>query len=113
MAFQAELRMGEPQTVNHTPGGAIAAGDVVVVGDSVRIARRDIAANALGALDAQGGVYRVAGDAAIASGKVVYWNDAANKVTETASTHKVFGETVSACTGDGVLFDVLHLPARA
>ncbi|AMV18255.1 DUF2190 family protein [Planctomyces sp. SH-PL14] len=107
---QAFFHQGTPLMVDHTPGGAVAAGDVVVTADSVRIAHLPIAAGDLGALAAGGGVYMVAGDAAIAADKVVYWNDSANKVTEDSSAGKVFGITVTACSGDAALFAVRHIP---
>lgn len=108
--MDARFAHGSTTMVDHTPGSAVSAGDVVVVGDHIRIAHLDIAANRQGALASAGGVYGVAGDAAIASGKKVYWNAAASKVTETASTHKVFGRTVEACSGDTVVFNVQHDP---
>jgi predicted RecA/RadA family phage recombinase len=95
--------------VDHTPGSAVSAGDVIVTNDSVRIAHSDIAANALGALAAGGGVYTVAGDAAIAADKVVRWDDTNNKVSETA-VGTVVGRTVTACAEDAALCAVIHDP---
>lgn len=111
MASEARFLHGEPLMVDHTPGSAVSAGQVVVTADTPRIAHLDIAANTLGALAAGGGVYEVAGDAAIAADKKVYWNNTANKVTETATSNKVFGVTVTACTGDGALCQVRHDPS--
>jgi predicted RecA/RadA family phage recombinase len=98
------------QTMNHTPVGAIATGEVVVVGDIPAVCIRPIAAGELGSLNISGGSYMVAGDAAIAVGIPVYWNTTANKVTATASTHKWFGIAAEACTGDTVVFEVAHRP---
>lgn len=111
MAFEAQLRHGNPTFDDHTPGADVAAGTVVVTGDTPRIAHLDLPANKLGSLAARGGVYRVTGDAAIAANKKVYWNSTAKKVTETASGNKPFGWTEAACSGDGVAFDVRHEPA--
>lgn len=95
--------------VNYTPSGVdIAAGDVVIVNEAVLIAHRPIDDGELGALAISGGTYKVAGDAAIAVGKKVYWNDSANKVTETVSGNKYFGKAVEACTGDTDIFEVEH-----
>jgi predicted RecA/RadA family phage recombinase len=107
---QATLRSGSPRTADYTPGGAVTAGDVIVVGDTVVIARSDIAANALGSVDVGGGVYLVAGDDAIDAGKKVYWDDAANQVTETAGANKVFGRVApgSSCSGAAATCDVIH-----
>lgn len=107
----ADYKYGDPRMVDHTPGSAIAIGDVVVTNDTVRVAHRAIAANELSALASEGGVYEVVGDAAIAADKKVWWNAAASKVTTTASTHKVFGVTVSACGGDGQACLVRHDPS--
>jgi len=98
---------------DHTPSGAVSAGDVIVTADTVRIAHSDIAASTLGSLALHGGVYSVPGDAAIAADKVVYWNDTANKVTEDSSAGKVFGVTVSACSGDAALCAVRHDPSAS
>jgi len=40
--------------LDYTPGAAIAAGDVVVQGDLVGVAKRPIAANELGAIEVEG-----------------------------------------------------------
>lgn len=113
MAFQATFRHGTPLMVDHTPTSAIAAGDVVVVADVPMIAHHDIAANELGALAANGGVYEVTADAAIAKGKWVFWVDSSNKVSVTATGNKGFGITVEAATGDGDKFMVEHEPFGA
>lgn len=102
---------GSPVMEDHTPGSAVAAGDVVVTADTPRVAHLDIPAGTLGALAGGGGVYEVTGDAAIAANKKVWWNDTANKVTETASTHKPFGYTVTACAADNGKCLARHEPA--
>lgn len=95
-------------TVPYTPVADVAAGDVVVRNSSVGVAGRDIPANELGSLNISGGVYTVTAAAAIAIGKQVYWDDTANKVTETATSNKFFGITVSASAADGDAIDVAH-----
>lgn len=107
---QATFLSGEPIMVDHTPGSAVTAGDVVIVNDKAFIAHSDIAANALGSVAAGNGVYRVTANAAIAKGKLVYWDDTNNEVTETASSHKKFGVTVSASAASDATIDVLHTP---
>jgi len=68
--------------INYAAAAAVAAGDVIVQGDLVAVAKEPIAAGALGAL-AVSGVFDVAKAAgagtAITAGSKVYW-DAANKV---------------------------------
>lgn len=95
--------------IDYTPGTAVAAGDVVVVGSIVGVATRDIAANALGALAIKG-VFRVAkattSVSAIAAGAKLYW-DAGNEVATTvASTHKVLGYAVAAASATDDTVDV-------
>ena len=112
MAFEAQLSHGGPTMVDYTPGAAVVAGKVIVTADTVRIAHLDIAANTLGSLAAVGGSYTVFGDAAIAADKKVWWNAAAGQITETASTHKVFGVTETACSGAAAKCIARHDPAQ-
>lgn len=92
---QALFVHGDPLMIDYTPSAAVASGDVLLIGDQVRIAHLDIPANRLGALAVEGGVYEVAKEGvAIADGKKVYWDDANKRVTETAGTSKAFGLTV-------------------
>ena len=110
---QVTFRHGSPLACDYTPGAAVTGGDVIIVGDQPVIARNDIAANALGAVDVGGGVYKCVGDAAIAAGKKVYWVDASNKVSETAGANKVFGRVApgSSCAADEGTCDVIHDPS--
>lgn len=108
--MQVTFVRGEHVTMmNYTPSGDVAAGEVVIVNDIVGIAHRPIVANELGALALQDGIYRGTGDAAIAAGVHVYWNNAADKLTETIGTNKYMGKTVTACSGDGQSVDFVHL----
>lgn len=50
---------GDALMVDHTPASAVDAGQMIVAGDSVRIAKQDIPANTLGALAAGGAVFKV------------------------------------------------------
>ena len=109
---QATFRHGSPVMVDYTPGSAVTAGDVIVTSTTPRIAHLDIASGVLGALAAEGGVYEVTGDAAIAADKKVYWDDTNNKVTETSTSNKVFGVTVTACSADAAKCLVRHDPVR-
>ena len=105
---------GSPVMLDHKPAAEIAAGDIVVVGDEVRIAHQAIVANALGALAAPSGnaVYRVpkatGASTAIAAGKRVWWNAAGGVVTETQSTHKPLGITVAASVDGDATVLVRH-----
>lgn len=88
-------------TVDYTPGANVSAGDVVVQGDLVGIARLDIPAGALGAL-AVTGVFDVSkasgAGTAIAAGAKVYWNATNKQATTTATGNKYLGKSVRAAT---------------
>lgn len=92
-------------SIDHTPSADVAAGDVVVQGDLVGIAKLDIAADRLGALAVTGvfDVPKVTGvGEAIAAGAKVYW-DAGNSVATTddnAGANKYLGKTVAAAGDD-------------
>lgn len=87
------------ESIDYTPNAAVAAGDVVVQGDLIGVARTPIAANALGSLAVEG-VFDIAkatgAGSAIAAGVTVYW-DAANKVaTATSVGNKQLGKVIRA-----------------
>ena len=110
MSFQARLHHGTPRMVDYTPSSAVAAGDVVVLGTVPHVAHLDIAANRKGALAAYGGVYQMLAAAAIAVGKKVYWDDTANRITETGTSNTAFGWSESAASGTDTNLYVLHQP---
>jgi predicted RecA/RadA family phage recombinase len=87
--------------INYTPGSAVTAGDVIVQGDLIGVAKGDIAANKLGALAVEG-VFdfpKASGaSTAIAAGATVYW-DAADQQVKTDSNsgaNKLLGKSVAA-----------------
>jgi len=86
-------------SVDYTPSSAVEAGDVVVQGELVGIAKADIAADALGALAVEG-VFDFPKDTgsadAITAGANVYW-DAGNEVaTTTVGSNKLIGKVITA-----------------
>ncbi len=95
---QAEF-VQEGASIDYTPSQAVSAGDVIVQGDLVGVAKLDIAANKLGAL-AVTGVFDFAkttgNGTAIAFGTTLYWDDTNNVVTTTASGNKLLGKCVKA-----------------
>jgi len=105
---------GNPIFVAHTPESAVSAGEVVVSGDTPRIAHKDIAAGELGALAFAGGVYEVpkaTGSAkAIAANKLVYWDASGGVATETSSSHKKLGYTTEAVGDSDTTVKVAHWP---
>jgi predicted RecA/RadA family phage recombinase len=86
-------------SIDYTPAADVAAGDVVVQGDLVGVAKLDIKAGQLGALAVEG-VFDFAkatgAGTAIAVGAVVYWNDSANQATTTATGNKLIGKCIKA-----------------
>ena len=85
--------------IDYTPGSAVAAGQVVVQGDLIGVARTPIAANVLGSLAIEG-IFdfpkSTAGGSALAAGATVYW-DATNSVaTATSTGNKQLGKVVAA-----------------
>ena len=90
--------------IDHTPAADVAAGDVVVIGKIVGVAKLDIKAGELGAL-ALTGVYEVA-NTAFAAGAEVGWDAASKKaVAAGASGSAKFGHAVAdADAADGAVF---------
>lgn len=88
-------------TIDYTPGSAVAAGDVVVQAELVGVAVQPIAADELGAL-AVSGVFdfpkAAGGGTAIAAGDPCYWDVADQEATEDADTgtNKLLGKCVKA-----------------
>lgn len=80
------------ETIDYTPGVAVSAGQVVVIGDLVAVARLDIPASTLGALHIEGVFDFPKGSGEITAGATLYW-DAANSVATTTSTgNKLLGK---------------------
>jgi len=86
-------------SIDYTPGADVAAGDVVVQGELVGVAKLDIAANTLGALAVQG-VFdfpkSTAASSGIPTGSIVYWDAAAKQATTNpaAGANKKIGPTI-------------------
>jgi predicted RecA/RadA family phage recombinase len=110
---ESQYLNGPFTTAEYTAGGTIAAGQVVVVGDLPLIAHMPIANGAKGTLALGGGLYKVAkaNNETIAGGKRLYWDDTNNRVTLTASTHKVFGYSApNGAAETAVEIEALHMP---
>ncbi len=86
-------------SIDYTPGADVAAGDVVVQGELVGVAKLDIKANTLGAL-AVTGVFDFAKatgvGSGISAGANLYWDDTNNVATTTSSGNKLVGKVVKA-----------------
>jgi predicted RecA/RadA family phage recombinase len=95
MAQTPCLYLQQGELVDYTPGSAVTAGDVVLLGTLPCIAPADIAAGVLGSL-ALGGVWKVPQKAEIiTAGDDVYWDASGDPVTGTAGTGAATGATAS------------------
>lgn len=85
--------------IDYTPSLAVSAGDVVVQGELVGVAKKNIAANALGALHVKG-VFdfpkATTSTSAITAGALCYWDDNNDVATTTSSGNKLIGKCVAA-----------------
>ena len=90
MAFEATY-ISYGDTIDHTPAGDIAAGEVVVVSSNfVAVARHAIVAGVKGALTARG-IFDFDKEAplVISEGDAVYWDDTANEADKTATNNYI------------------------
>lgn len=116
MSFKATFLHGEPVMVDHTPSGAVGAGDVVKVGSALRVAHTDIAAAALGALAIGGGVYALTmgtgtNSGALAAGDTVYYDTTLGWATSGTSANTIkFGQAVAAAGTSAGVVNALHIP---
>jgi len=94
--------------IDHTPGADVAAGDVVVQGELVGVAKLDIKAGRLGALAVEG-VFdfpkSVGPSSAMPAGLDVYWDAAGQVATEDPSggANKRIGRVVKDATDDDAI----------
>jgi predicted RecA/RadA family phage recombinase len=91
--------VSEGNTIDYTPTSNVAAGDVVVQGELVGIAKTPIAANTPGSLTVKGvfDLPKATGaGSAIAVGIQAYWDTTNKVVTATATGNKFLGKTVRA-----------------
>ncbi len=105
---EAVFKHGNPIMVDHTPGSAVAAGEVVEITANTfaGIAHSAIEASRKGSLSLGPGVYEFTADGALAIGAIVYWDTTANKVTATATNNPKIGTALTATTADGQKIDV-------
>ena len=84
-AYQARfIQVGE--SIDYTPGSAVAAGQVVVQGSMIGVAKVPIEANRLGALAVKGVFDVVKANEQIALGAALYWDADGNPYGGTPGT---------------------------
>jgi len=95
--------------IDHTPAADVAAGDVIVQGELVGVARLDIKANVIGALAVEG-VFdfpkAIGASSALPTGSDVFWDEAALQATadSAAGVNKQIGRVVrDAADGDAIV----------
>jgi predicted RecA/RadA family phage recombinase len=82
-------------TIDHIPVADVAAGDVVVQGELVGVAKLDIKAGKLGALAVVGVFDFPVDDVSEWNvGDLAYWDPGDGFATKTATGHKLLGKTV-------------------
>ena len=98
--------VGDDDLLDYTPGSAVAAGDVVVIGSLVAVAPRPIAANTLGTLSIEG-VYSLpcASGATGAQGSAINWY--ATSGVAHASTGVAAGKLAKARAAADTTVDVI------
>lgn len=86
------------KSIDYTPSADVYAGDVIVQGSLIGVARRDIAANTLGALWVDG-VYSfpkaTGGGTAINAGTELYWDNGAKQATTTVGSNVYLGKAIA------------------
>ena len=91
--------ISDGDTINYTPGSAVTAGDVVVVGEIVAHAPNNISASVEGVLQIEG-IIEFPKDSgsgtALTQGQRVYWDASNEVITGTAASHKIAGYVAEA-----------------
>jgi predicted RecA/RadA family phage recombinase len=100
----------EGEYIDHTPAADLAAGEVVVQGELVGVARTPVAAGRLGAL-AVVGVHDFAKAAgpAFTVGQFLYWDNAAKVAVSAAGGNKLIGKCVRAAAAADLIVRIRML----
>jgi len=95
----------EGTAIAHTPSGAdVAAGEVVILGTMVTVAKAAIADGVAGSVDCAGVFAFAKAAGTIAVGVKIYWDESADVATTTATSNVLIGKvTKAALTGDTVV----------
>jgi len=112
--MEATFVSGNPRYIDHTPVGAIAAGEVVILEGIPYVAHCAIAAGVLGALAAEGGVYDLLKDGTsgpdINEGESVAWIESTNLASDVITGNVHFGTAVADAGVSAALVRALHRP---
>jgi len=99
------------ESVDYRPSEAVAAGDIVVQGNLVGVARLDIAADTLGSLAVVGVFEAPKAAGAIAAGAAVYWDATNHVVTTVAAGNPYLGKAIgTAEAADETVRFLLNAP---
>lgn len=111
---EAIFRHGDPIYADYTAGADIAAGQILVLGNTAGqatgVAHLAIANGALGALAVGDGIYDVKVASNYAAWSKVYWDDANSVLTSTSTNMALFGFTLEAAAAANAVVEVLHSP---
>lgn len=88
------------EAIDYRPTENVAAGDVIVLGTLVGIARLDIVANTLGSLAIVGCFEAPKATGEITAGAVVFWDATNSQVTTTATGNPYLGKAVATAAAD-------------
>lgn len=90
-------------TIDYTPSSDVSSGDVVVQGELVGVATRDISADASGTLTIEG-VFSfdksTGSSTAITAGANCYWDASEEVATTTVGSNKLIGKCILAASDD-------------
>lgn len=93
----ATLVSANPSVISHTPGAAVSAGDVIVIGDLVTVVTVDSPANVPVGVATEGVFsFPKTASAVIGAGVKCYWDPGTGLVTTTAGELKLAGHSVEA-----------------
>jgi predicted RecA/RadA family phage recombinase len=92
----------EGEAIDYTPGSAVAAGAIVVIGSvGIGVAQTAIAANVRGSLTVEGVIEHAKASGAVTFGAKVYYDATNNVLTTTATSNTLAGWAVAAAaSGD-------------
>ncbi|MCR4415294.1 MAG: DUF2190 family protein [Thermoguttaceae bacterium] len=109
----AKFVQGCCHAIDYTPASAVSAGDVIVAGNTVLMAKRPLAAGEAGALDV-GGIWdfpRESGaGTAWSLGDAIYWDATNYRATKTSTGNKKIGIAAADAADGDARGKVLSIP---